>query len=202
MPTILDALKIKDGGNTPANTITDFLRAHNDAPLTNGDVTIASYIANSPVYDPVAPVPSNDSQGLVKTMLSDTTSRTYNVLTKSYTKKYKDIDLHGLYYFSVSNSPSSVPYPEEDEEICFEIKDVNDVIYRVPGAYTKAGSGISITTFIDSEIIPNKDKIGAYLYGHMSKATKPVQMLLVSIPGETADQITIKTFRCYKIKKL
>lgn len=199
MPTILEALRMKDGGNTPADTITDFLRLHNDAPLTTGDSTIASYIANSPTYDPIAPVPSNESQSYINAMLRDSTSRTYQQLTDSYTKKYKGTDLHGVYFFFVNNSVTSLIYPTEDQRFYFSITDANNVMYRVPGAYTKSGSGISVTTFVDSEIIPNKDKLGAYLYGHMSKVNKPVQMLFVTIPWETAAEITINKFEMFRV---
>lgn len=201
MPTILDALRMKDGGNTPADTITDFLRAHNDAPLTTGDSTIASYIANSPTYDPIAPVPSNDSQCYVFTMFGDSSARTYKQLTSAYTKKYKDHSLQGLYFFIVNNSPSSLIYPTEDQEFYFQITDANDVNYRVPGAYTKSGDGISISTFVDNEIIPNQGTPGAYIFGRPS-AGKPVHMMLVSLPWETADQIIIKKFRWYIVTVL
>lgn len=202
MPTILEALKIKDGNNTPADTITDFLREKRSTVLPSTDHTIASYISNGEDYDPIAPTFSNDNWGRFRGILYDDTARTYKVILTAMTGKYKDLDLHGIYYFTVRNSPSWVPYPEEDEEVYFSFTDANDVTYRVPGAYTRAGEGTKLNAFFDELVIPNRNKLSAYVMGHWSKADKPIHMLVVCIPGETAEEITIKSFYWRKIKPL
>lgn len=205
MPTILDALKIKDGGNTPANTITDFLRAHNDAPLTTGDVTIASYIANSPTYDPIAPVPSNDSQIRDVLVFYDGSTRTYDKMTNTFTDSYKD-QLQGMYSFTVQNSASGLWYPEGDDEVYYKITDVNDVVYRVPGSIVKAGWGSEISrmqTMLDVKFFSlYHGKPAAFIMGHRSKLAKETQMIIVSLPWETASSISIKRLEYHLLKKL
>lgn len=202
MPTILEALKIKDGNNTPADTITDFLREKRSTVLPYTDHTIASYISNGEDYNPIAPVVTNDNWGRLHGVLSDGSTRTYKVILTAMTSKYKDLDLHGIYYFLVKNSPTSLVYPEDGEEVYFTFTDANDVLYRVPGAYTRAGDGVKLNAFFDELVIPNRNKLSAYVMGHWSKVDKPVHLLAVCIPGETAEEITIKSFYWRRIKPL